>query len=77
MTLTFDPGSLPSDAYVLISYSTSQVTGVAPLSAPLALHAWNASTGEEIHLFNSAPRQLADVSNGAVGLEGPFCQDAQ
>ncbi|HET6548786.1 MAG TPA: calcium-binding protein, partial [Solirubrobacter sp.] len=44
-TLTFGPGSLPADAFVRIT----------PVGAAFDLEAWNATTGEEIHQFLSAP----------------------
>ena len=54
--LTFAPGSLPSDAYVLLTASTAPVAGLTATSAVYDLLAWDAQTGAPIETFPIAPR---------------------
>ncbi|MCW3066114.1 MAG: hypothetical protein JWN32_3286, partial [Solirubrobacterales bacterium] len=54
-TLTFAPGSLPSDAYVLITPVAVSVSGLVFAATAYDLQAIDAATGAVIEHFNSAP----------------------
>ena len=54
-TLTFAPGSLPADAYVRIVATDTTGTGLAATSGGFDLQAFDAATGDEIHLFRIPP----------------------
>ncbi|MEY2516685.1 MAG: large repetitive protein, partial [bacterium] len=63
--VVFAPGSLPSDAYVLIAPSaTPPATGLALTSAAYDLFAWDALTGEAIENFLVAPQLTIGAVNG-------------
>ena len=45
-TLTFAPGSLPSDAWVLVTSHRTTLTGLITVSDVYDLHAYDAATGQ-------------------------------
>ena len=65
-TLTFAPGALPADAWVLVTSTRRHVAGLITLSDAYDLFAFDAVTGEEIHTFLSAPRLTVAVGTGAA-----------
>jgi hypothetical protein len=64
--LTFAPGALPSDAYVVMTPSSASVAGLPSASVPYDFHAYDALTGQEIHFFLAPPRLTLPVPAGIV-----------
>ena len=67
-TLTFAPGALAHDTWVLVTASRRQVAGLLTLSDVYDLQAWDAVTGDAVHTFAVAPTLSVQV--GGLGAAG-------
>ena len=61
---TFAPDALPADAYVLVTFSQANISGLHAASAIYDLQAIDAATGELIETFNQAPVLTIAVGSG-------------
>ena len=64
-TLTFAPGSLPADAFVVIRAERRYVPGLRTVSLVYDLLAWDARTGAPITHFRAAPVLTIGVDGGS------------
>ena len=62
--LTFAPGALPADAYVLVTQTSDNAFGLLLASSVYDLHAYDARTGELIETFLVAPELTIFVGRG-------------
>ena len=63
-TLTFAPGALPADAYVLVTVTSTPVNGLVTASPVFELTAHDAATGELIETFLIDPQLTIHVGAG-------------
>ena len=75
-TLTFAPGSLASDAWIVVTSHRQTVSGLITVSDVYDLHAYDALTGVEIHTFLVAPRLSVQVGSSA-GISDIWYVDPQ